>query len=74
MEDDEKKNDGKKNDGIARGYAVGMSVLAISAQIVVFPLIGFYIDGKLHTGALFGGIGFAVGLYTAITQLIRLPR
>ncbi|MDR0870740.1 MAG: AtpZ/AtpI family protein [Planctomycetaceae bacterium] len=67
-------NDRIGGNSIAHGYAVGVSVLAISAQIVVFPLLGFWVDSKLHTSFVFGALGFVIGLYTAVRQLIRLTQ
>lgn len=57
---------------IGQGYALGITVLSISAQMVVFPLLGLWVDKKLGTGVLFGVIGFAAGFYATLSQLIRL--
>lgn len=59
---------------IGHGYALGLTVLSISAQMLVFPLVGFWIDGKLGTGMLFGVIGFAAGFYATLSQLMRLAK
>lgn len=56
----------------ARGYAIAMQVIGASALMVVFPLSGRWVDGKLGTGVLFLLIGFAIGFYAAISQLIRI--
>lgn len=62
------------SDTIGRGYALGMSVLSISLLFVLCPLGGHWVDGKLGTGGIFAAMGFALGLFTGIHQLIRLTR
>lgn len=72
---EEERQDENQTDGafsIGRGYALGITVLSISAQMVVFPLLGLWVDSKLGTGVLFGAIGFVAGLYATLSQLIRL--
>ncbi len=69
--------DGDKQNASAslgKGYALGLTVLSISAQIVVFPLAGLWVDKQLGTGMLFGAVGFVAGMYSAIRQLLQLTK
>ncbi len=52
--------------------AWGTRVIAIAAEMVVPGLIGYWIDVKLGTRIVFMLLGFAVGITTAIMQLIRI--
>lgn len=76
MNDDEnqknRKNDGDVLESAGRGYALGMMVFAISSQMFLFPLAGLWLDRQVGTGLLFAALGLAVGMYTAISQLMRL--
>ena len=62
----------KDAESLARGYALGVTVLSISSLLVVCPVLGLWLDSRFGTGMLFGAIGFAVGLYATVSQLIRL--
>lgn len=70
------KDDGieTESDSLAKGYALGVTVFSISVQIVIFPLLGLWIDKQFGTGILFGTLGFFAGLYSAISQLLRLSK
>jgi F0F1-type ATP synthase assembly protein I len=51
---------------------IGLSVISISAQFVIIPAIGLWIDRQCGTGVLFAAIGLALGMFTGIRQLMRL--
>lgn len=51
---------------------IGVQALAISIEMVLIPAAGLWLDSKLGTGVLFGGIGLVLGMFVGIKQLIRL--
>lgn len=57
-----------------RGYGVAIQVISASALMVVFPLLGLWLDRKIGTGLLFAGIGLAIGFYATISQLIHISK
>lgn len=57
---------------IAIGYEWSSRVVAISLEMVVPGLAGYWLDGRLGTRALFTLLGFALGMYVAIRHLIAL--
>lgn len=71
---DESKDEKQANNAasIGQGYALGITVVSISAQMVVFPVLGLWVDSNLGTGILFGSLGFVAGMYATLSQLIRL--
>ncbi len=57
---------------ISLAWAWGTRVTVVAAEMVVPGLIGYWIDLKLGTRIVFMLIGFALGITTAIMQLIRI--
>ena len=57
---------------VSLAVAWGTRVTAIAAEMVVPGLIGHWIDTKLGVPLVFMLIGFALGITTAIMQLIRI--
>ncbi|HBT76365.1 MAG TPA: hypothetical protein DEB39_05435 [Planctomycetaceae bacterium] len=58
----------------AKGYAIGFQVLAASLQMVVFPLVGNWLDDKLGTAPWCMLIGLASGVYATFSQLMSISK
>ena len=67
-----RKEDKDVMQNAGRGYALGLMVFAISSQMFLFPLAGLWLDRQAGTGLLFAAIGLVIGMYAAISQLMRL--
>lgn len=59
---------------LGRGYAIAVHVMAISAMMVIFPLLGHWLDGKWGTAPLLLFGGLIVGIYATFSQLLRLSK
>lgn len=73
--DDKQKSQKEQEDSLSavgKGYTMGISVLAISSQMLIIPLIGIWVDRRLGTGILCAALGLLLGMYSSISQLIRL--
>ena len=57
---------------ISLAWAWGTRVTVVAAEMVVPGLIGHWIDTKLGIPLVFMLIGFALGITSAIMQLIRI--
>ncbi len=57
---------------LSLAWAWGTRVTVIAAQMVVPGLIGYWIDEKLGTRIVFMLVGFAIGITSAIMQLVRM--
>jgi F0F1-type ATP synthase assembly protein I len=64
--------DGRSAAAIA--YAWAWRVIAISLEMVVPGLAGYWIDMRLGTKALFMILGFVAGMTLAILHLVRIAR
>ena len=67
-----RKDDKDVMQNVGRGYTLGLMVFAISSQMFLFPLAGLWLDRQAGTGLLFATIGLVIGMYAAISQLMRL--
>jgi F0F1-type ATP synthase assembly protein I len=59
---------------IAVAYAWAWRVIAISLEMVVPGLIGYWIDLRLGTKAVFVILGFLLGMALGIVHLMRLAQ
>ncbi len=59
---------------LGRGYAIAMQVMAASAMMIVFPLLGRWFDGKCGTAPFLMLGGFVAGGYATFTQLMRIAQ
>jgi F0F1-type ATP synthase assembly protein I len=59
---------------MAIAFEWSATIMTISAEMVVPGLLGYWLDQKLGTGALFLLVGFALGGTLATLGLMRIAR
>jgi F0F1-type ATP synthase assembly protein I len=59
---------------VARATQLASSVITVSLEMVMPILVGYWIDQKLGTKAVFAILGAAIGLATGIWSLIRMTQ
>jgi F0F1-type ATP synthase assembly protein I len=59
---------------LAIAYTWAWRVIAISLEMVVPGLAGYWIDTQLGTKALFMILGFVIGMTVAILHLVQIAR
>lgn len=59
---------------LAQAYGIASLGLTVAIGMVVPGLLGYWLDSKLGTKAVFTILGFGLGMTLGITQLVRLAR
>jgi hypothetical protein len=59
---------------LAAAMEMASRVTAIAAQMVVPPVLGHWLDGRLGTDVLFAAVGAIFGLASGIWSLIQITK
>ncbi len=59
---------------LALAYAWAWRVIAISLEMVIPGLVGYWIDSRLGTKALFVLLGFLLGMAVGVLHLLQIAR
>lgn len=59
---------------MSKAMAMATSVTSVALEMVLPVFLGYWLDTKLGTRALFAIVGGAVGLTAGIWNLVRLTR
>jgi F0F1-type ATP synthase assembly protein I len=59
---------------LAQAYGIASQGLTVAIGMVAPGLLGYWLDSKLGTKAVFTILGFGLGMTLGITLLMRLAR